>query len=413
MVEKSDPLLYESYSRLINSAYPSFLKRLGLNTTALKAEGVTITDSEGKIYIDCTSGYGLLNLGHNHPQITKALIQQLQNNRQFNKPFITEPQVKLAEILADITPGDLSCSFICNSGSEAIDSAIKLARLAQRKPQIIAAHGGFHGYTFGALSVTGIPTFRQAFGPLLPDILHVPFGDLKALEEKITQDTAAVLLEPVQHEAGVALAPTSYFQDVREICDQNNVLLILDEVKTGFGKTGKMFACEHFGIVPDILVLGKSMGGGLIPMGALVGKEKLWRKFSYSFPMSASSYAGNILASTAALETIQILQTSDIIENCAKKGNLFLKSLNEICDKYPGIVTKAAGIGLLIGISAADHRRAFELSREMINQGILIFQAFGNSSVLMIEPPLVISEDQIGLVLAALDRACKKLDENL
>ena len=404
-------LLFDNYSRLISSTYPAFLKRLGLSTTAIKAEGATITDSKNKTFIDCISGYGLFNLGHNHPQIVKALIRQLNSNQQFNKPFIIEQQVELAELLADITPGDLSCSFVCNSGSEAIDNAIKLARLSQKKSQIIAAHGGFHGYTFGALSVTGIPSIKRSFGPLVPDILHVPFGDPEALKEKITQNTAAVLLEPVQHEAGVVLATKSYFQKVRKICNQNNVLLILDEIKTGFGKTGKMFACEHYGIVPDLLVLGKSMGGGLIPIGGLVGLKRLWGKSSYSFAMSASSFAGNILACTAARETIRILQRSNIIDDCATKGALLLNGLKKIKTKFPRIVTKVTGIGLLLGIQAADDRKAFELSKEMINQGILMLQAYGNSTVLMIEPPLVISENQINQVLNAFDTACSKMND--
>ena len=172
-----------------------------------------------------------------------------------------------------------------------------------------------------------------------------------------------------------------------------------------------MFACEHYGIVPDLLVLGKSMGGGLIPIGGLVGLKRLWGKSSYSFAMSASSFAGNILACTAARETIRILQRSNIIDDCATKGALLLNGLKKIKTKFPRIVTKVTGIGLLLGIQAADDRKAFELSKEMINQGILMLQAYGNSTVLMIEPPLVISENQINQVLNAFDTACSKMND--
>ena len=406
-------LLFDSYSQLINSTYPSFLKRLGINATAIKSEGATITDSKGRTYIDCIGGYGIFNLGHNPPQIINALIEILRKNQPFNKPFISESQVRLAELLADVTPGNLACSFVCNSGSEAIDNAIKFARLSLRKPSIIAAQGAFHGYTYGALSATGIPAFKRSFGPLVPNILHVPFGDSKALRGKITKDTAAVLLEPVQHEAGVRLASKSYFQKVREICDHNDILLIIDEIKTGFGKTGKMFACEYYGIVPDLLVLGKSMGGGLIPIGSLLGKKSLWKKFSFSFPMSASSFSGNNLACVAAIETIKILLNSNIIDDCAKKGNILLYGFHKILKKYPRIVIKVTGIGLLLGIQAINNRIAFAISKEMIKRSVLMFPAYGDNSFLMIEPPLVISQNQISQVLNAFDGACEELYKEL
>ncbi len=401
--------LFESYGRFINPSYPSFLTRLGLNTVAAKAQGATITDSQGKTYIDCVGGYGLFNVGHNNPDIIQSIIDQLREEQLFTKPFITEIQVKMAECMARIAPGELTCSFILNSGSEAIDCAIKLVRLHRAGKTIITAQNAFHGHTFGALTASGIPSCKRAFQPLLPGFASVPFGDIEALEQAISAETSAVLIEPIQNEAGVIMPPDGYLQKVRSLCDEHDLMLILDEIKTGFGKTGRMFACEHYGVVPDILVLGKSLGGGLIPCGAVVARKELWKRFGLSFSMSASSYAGNVLACRAGLSTIQYIQQGSLLEDCAEKGKLLLRSFREYVAEYPGILRSADGLGLLIGIHTQGAKVAFELAREMIQQGVLVVPAFGNSSVLVVEPPLVISFQQVRMVADAFAEACTKV----
>jgi putrescine aminotransferase len=404
-----DKKLYESYNEFISSTYPSFLKKFGLLRTAIKAEGAIIIDSSGKTYIDCVGGYGLYNIGHNHPKVIQDMIAQLNRKQLFTKPLITEIQVRLAEVLSEISPGDLCCSFICNSGSEAIDSAIKLARLQSRRKQVITAENSFHGYTYGALSATGIPSFKRSFSPLIPKIVHVPFGDIAALGEAASSDTAAVILEPIQHEAGVSVPPEEYLPEVRRLCDENGIILIIDEIKTGFGKTGNMFACEELEIVPDMLVVGKSLGGGMVPIGALIAKKNLWKRFSLSFPMSASSFAGNTLACQAALTTIEILRRDDLLVECIRKGEVFIHELQELTGKYPDILKDVRGKGLLLGLEVADSINAFELSKEMIRQGVIVLPAFGNQSTIMIEPPIVISFEQIQDVLVAFDSACEKI----
>jgi putrescine aminotransferase len=404
-----DMNLFESYGRLINPAYPSFLNKLGLNSVAAKAQGATITDSVGNTYIDCVGGYGLFNLGHNNPNVIESLTEQLKEQQLLTKPLISEIQVRLAECIEKITPGDLSCSFILNSGSEAIDCAIKLVRLHKGGKTIITAQKSFHGHTFGALTASGIPSFRRAFQPLLPGFINVPFGDIEVLRQSISDDTAAVLIEPIQHEAGVLLPPDGYLKKVRELCDEHNLLLVLDEIKTGFGKTGRMFACEYYDIVPDILVLGKSLGGGLIPTGAVVAKSHLWKRFGLSFSMSASSYAGNVLACRAGLATIRYIQEGSLLGDCAEKGKMLLRSFRDYVGEYPDILNSADGLGLLIGIETQSGKIALELAKEMIRQRIIMVPAFGNSSVLMVEPPLVISFQQIRTVVDAFEVACANL----
>lgn len=402
--------LFESYQRFINPSYISFLTKLGLNSIAIKAQGATITDSAGKTYIDCIGGYGLFNVGHNNPQIVRDITDQLNEGQLFTKPFITEIQVRTAETIKEIAPGDLNCSFILNSGSEAIDCAIKLVRLHRGGKTIITAQKSFHGHTFGALTASGISSFKKAFQPLLPGFVSVPFGDIESLERLISAETAAILIEPIQHEAGVVLPPDGYLQELRSLCDRCNLILILDEIKTGFGKTGRMFACEHYNIVPDILVLGKSMGGGLIPSGAVVASSHLWKRFGLSFPMSASSYAGNVLACRACLSTIQYIQNFSLLQDCEEKGRVLLCAFKECVKQYPKVLRSTDGLGLLIGIETNSGKMAIRLAKEMIRQGILVIPAFGNSSVLMVEPPLVISIQQIHKVVDSLMTACEKVN---
>jgi len=401
-----DMNLFESYGRLINPTYPSFLNKLGLNKVAVGAQGATITDSEGNTYIDCVGGYGLFNVGHNNPDIIESITDQLKEQQLLTKPLISEIQVRLAECIENITPGELSCSFILNSGSEAIDCAIKLARLHRGGKTIITAQKSFHGHTFGALTASGIPSFKRAFQPLLPGFISVPFGDIEALKQSISTDTGAVLIEPILHEAGILLPPNGYLQKVRKLCDEHGLILMLDEIKTGFGKTGRMFACEHYDVVPDILVLGKSLGGGLIPTGAVVAKSFLWKRFGLSFPMSASSFAGNVLACRAGLSTIRYIQRGSLLADCAEKGKMLLHSFRDYVGEYPNILRSADGLGLLIGIETQSGKIALELATEMIRQGIIVVPAFGNSSVLMVEPPLVISVQQIRAVVDSFAAAC-------
>lgn len=405
-----DQALYQSYGHHLSQSYPAFLQRLGIDSIAVRAEGAVITDSTGKSYIDCTAGYGLFNLGHNHPELVGALVDQLMSAQPLTRPLISHVQVEMGERLAAATPGELECVFLCNSGSEAIDSAMKLARLHTRKSRIIAAEGSFHGYTYGALSATGIPKLRNFFGPLLPDVVHVPYGDSNALAKTMTTETAAVLLEPIQHEAGVHIPPKGYLKTVRELCTNNGVLLIIDEVKTGFGKTGRLFACEESGVVPDILVLGKSLGGGLIPSGAIVSTQAIWKKFGLSFSMSASSFAGNTLASRAAVTALEVYQRDGRMLDCRKKGESLMSHLSTLVTRYPSLLSKVTGRGLLIGLRTSDPRTAFNLSRLLAERGVLAMPAFGQGAELMIEPPLVITDSQISEVVSAINGACQTLD---
>ena len=405
--------IYTCYEAHVNPVYPSFLRRLGIPYPAASAEGAVIRDVHGKEYIDCTSGYGLLNLGHNHPSLIEVAIDQLRSRQPLTRPMITGIQARLAQRLAAATPGDLECVFLCNSGSEGIDSAIKLARLTTGRPKILSALGSFHGYTYGALSASGIPKLQKAFGPLVPGIDHVPYGETPAVQAALGPDVAAVLLEPVQHEAGVRLPPDGYLRAVRDLCDAGGVLLILDEVKTGFGRTGPLFACDSLGIVPDILVLGKSLGGGLVPAGAVVARKSLWRRFGLSFGMSASSYAGNALACRVALRVLELIREGPILEEGSRMGGLLQEGLGEAVHRYPSVLEKVRSVGLLASLRAANPALANAISSSLCRRGVLAMTAFGDGAELMFEPPLIITERQVAEVAAALEDSCREVLKDL
>jgi putrescine aminotransferase len=404
-----NPLL-EIYEKHINPAYPPFLRQLGLSGVAMKAEGDTITDTDGRTFVDCVGGYGLFNIGHNHPKVAEALTAQLNKKQLLTRPLITDESVGLAEALAEITPEDLNCSFVCNSGSEAIDTAIKLARLNTGRKKIITLDKAFHGYTFGALSASGIRSFKRLFEPLVPEIVQIEFGDLEGLRNNAGKDTAAIILELVQHEAGVRKLPQSFVDEARELCHQQGILLVIDEIKTGCGRTGRMFACEHYNVVPDVLVLGKSLGGGFIPIGAVLARTRLWKKFSMSFPMSASSFAWNTLACTAAKTALEIIRAERLIEGALNKGNHLQRELTACVERFPNILKKADGLGLLIGVVTNGKRITLDLCKHMAEQGVLALPAFGDGSVLMIEPPLVISESNLEIIIHAFRNACERLN---
>lgn len=412
MVADSEEI-YSCYEAHVNPVYPSFLRRLGIPYPAASAEGAVIRDVRGNEYIDCTSGYGLLNLGHNHPALVEAAIDQLRSRQPLTRPMITEIQALLARRLAAAAPGDLECVFLCNSGSEAVDSAIKLARLTTGRPKILSALGSFHGYTYGALSASGIPRMQKAFGPLVSGIDHVPYGETPAVQAALGPDVAAVLLEPVQHEAGVRPPPDGYLRAVRDLCDAAGVLLILDEVKTGFGRTGPLFACGYLGIVPDILVLGKSLGGGLVPAGAVVARKSLWRRFGLSFGMSASSYAGNALACRVALRVLELIGEEPILDQGSRMGGLLAERLQEAVRRHSPMLEEVRMVGLLASVRTDGPASAAALSASLCRKGVLAMPAFGDGAELMFEPPLVITERQVAQVAAALEDSCREIPREL
>lgn len=393
-----------AFSQHVNAPYVMLLKRLGLDLEFVHASGAVVSDRDGRTFIDCIAGYGNLNVGHNAPEVIEAVVDELRSPRPFSWPFIGAAHARLAQRLAQLAPGELECSLIVNSGAEAVDGALKLARLAKRKPFIVAAKGAWHGFTLGALSVSE-PAMRRSFEPLLGGVTHVPYGDAGAVEQAIQDQTGAVIVEPIQAESGAVMPPPGYLRDLVAICRRKDVILIFDEIKTGIGKTGRVFACEHEDAVPDVLLVGKSLGGGVMPIGAVIAHRRWWGSFGYSFGMSSSSGAGNAPACAAAVATLDLLEREKLCEKAAAHGERLFGCLQALAKQYPGIVTGASGRGLLAALHTDSMKSATEIVMQCIQRGVLVMNAFGDRTRILIEPPLCITVDQLDTALFAIEAA--------
>jgi len=400
----------EKYESYVNPAVARLFRFMGLATIEWEAQGAIIKDIDGKEYIDCLGGYGVFSCGHRHPRIIQAVKDQLDSMPLSSKILLSKQMADFAEALAEITPGDLQYSFFCNSGTEAVEGALKLAKIHTGKHKIIATKNAFHGKSLGALSATGRDLFREPFQPLLAGFSHVPFGDIEALDAMIDEDTAAVILEPIQGEGGIILPPPGYLAQVRRLCDETGVVMIADEVQTGLGRTGEMFAVDHYDVVPDIMTLAKALGGGVMPIGAYIARPKLWEKYIASPFLHTSTFGGNPLACSAGIATLQVIEEESLVEKAAVQGCYFLEKLVDLAARYPEVIKEVRGKGLLIGIELTKEGAGGMLMAELIESGILVAYTLNNPKVIRIEPPLMIPRVLIDKVLQAVELAVGKIN---
>jgi len=327
-----------AYARHVNDGLARLLSFMGLDAAAVRAEGCFVWDEQGRRFLDFLGGYGVFSFGHRHPRIVAAVTAQLERMPLSAKILFDKPTAELAARLADITPGSISKFFFCNSGTEAVEGALKLARLASGRSRIIYAENSFHGKTLGALSATGRDKYREPFLPLLPEFTGVPFGDATAMAKALDETVAAVILEPIQGEGGVIVPPLGYLAEVRELTRQRGALLILDEVQTGMGRTGYNFACEREGVEPDFILLAKALGGGVMPLGAIGGTPEVWAKFEQNPLIHSSTFGGNPLACAAGIAALDVLQEEQLAERAAQEGEPFLARLRKLAADYPDLV---------------------------------------------------------------------------
>jgi len=379
-------------------------------------EGNVFTDVNGREYIDCLGGFGIFNVGHRHPKVMSAVRAQLERQALHSQDLLDPLRAMLAKTLALLTPGDLKYSFFSNSGTEAVEAALKLARAYDpQKPTIVVATKGFHGKSFGSLSASGKASFRLPFGAMLPGFKHVPFNDILALVDvmrscRLTgEDVGAVLLEPIQGEGGVNIPSDGYLPAVRKLCDEYGALLVLDEVQTGMGRTGEMFACEHWGVVPDILCLAKALGGGVMPIGATVATEAVFSKLFDNPFLHTTTFGGNPLACAAALATIDVLIEERLAERAAAMGAYMLRGLREAVRGHEDIVVDVRGKGLLIALEFADDASGFAVSKYLFDHGVLVAGTLVNARTIRVEPPLTIEAAQADIVFAVLADALESL----
>ena len=366
-----------------------------------KGRGMKVWDANGKEYLDFLGGIAVNCLGHCHPRVVIALQKQAQRLLHVSNLYHIEQQIKLAKLLVNLSFADKA--FFCNSGAEAVEGAIKLARkyskdhFSPRRFDIITAYSSFHGRTMAALSATGQERLQKGFEPLVPGFKHVPFNDIEALKKSVTNNTCAVLLEPIQGEGGIRLPSETYLKQVREICDENKLLLILDEVQTGIGRTGKFFAYEHFDIKPDIMTLAKGLGGGAA-IGALLAKENVAASFTHG--THASTFGGNPLACAAALATIDtLLEDGFLLDNCRRNGQYFMNKLEKLINDFHSDIIEARGLGLLIGLELT--KTGGPVVESCAKRGVLINCISGN--VLRFTPPLIVTEKEIDILIDVLE----------
>ncbi len=398
--------ILDKYARYVNPGLVRLYRFANVVTAEWEAEGVVIRDIHGKEYLDCSGGPAVFNVGHRHPRVIAAVKAQLDRMPLSVRAMPRALEADLAEMLAQITPGDLQFTFFANSGTEANEGALKLARLATGRPNFVAAEGAFHGKTLGALSASGRETYKAPFRPLVPGFSHVTFGDLEAMDRAVTDQTAAVILEPIQGEGGVIIPPDGYLQGVREICDRRGALLIFDEVQTGLGRTGKMFGCEHWNVVPDVLTTAKALGGGVVPIGAFTGRPHLWKALEQNPYLHSSTFGGNPLACAAGIATITVLREERLAERAAELGPYLMEGLRRLQRRHPSIVRDVRGRGLLVGMEFTDPDIVLLITAAAMERGVIVFYSLNKPEVFRIAPPLVITKAQI-------DRAVDVLDHSL
>jgi acetylornithine/LysW-gamma-L-lysine aminotransferase len=359
----------------------------------VRGQGARAWDADGREYIDCVGGQGAANLGHAHPDIVAAISRQAATMISCPEIFYNDQRALLLARLAEVAPAGMARSFLCNSGAEANEAAIKFARLSTGRIGIVAAMRSFHGRTFGALSATWNKEYRQPFEPLVPGFSHVPYNDITALEAAVGDGTAALLLEVVQGEGGVHAGTPEYLRRAEELCRERGALLILDEVQTGYGRTGKLFACQHDGIEPDLMTVAKSMAGG-VPMGAcLIGPRVTGIR-----PMThGSTFGGNPLACAAALATLDVMQRDDLPGRAARLGEYLLGRLQRI--ESP-LIREVRGRGLLVGVDLKV--KVTPILQKLQERGVLALPA--GSTVLRLLPPLVIEQDDLDRVVDAIEQ---------
>jgi ornithine--oxo-acid transaminase len=380
-----------------------------LDVVIRKAQGIWMHDVEGRKYLDCLSAYSAVNQGHRHPRIVRALVEQARKLTLTSRAFRNDQWPMLAKELCDMT--GYSMVLPMNSGAEAVETAVKTARkwaymkkgVPQDRAEIIACADNFHGRTVTVISFSTEPLYRKDFGPFTPGFAIIPFGNVAALEKAITPKTAAFLVEPIQAEAGIIIPPDGFLKKAAEICKRNNVLFIADEIQTGLGRVGKLFACEYEGVKPDMIVIGKSLGGGCYPISAVLADREVLGVFKPG--EHGSTFGGNPLGCAVARESLRVIREEKLVENAAERGKSFIEKLRKVRSQH---IKAVRGRGLLIGIElhpgAGGARRFCE---ELMKEGLLCKETHDN--VIRLAPPLIIREKDLNWALKRIKTVFNRL----
>jgi len=358
----------------------------------VRGEGCRLWDADGKEYLDFLAGIAVCSLGHCHPAVTKAVQEQAAKLVHVSNLFHTEPQIELAELLTANSFADRV--FMANSGAEANEAAIKLARIHsdEGRYEVISLSGSFHGRTLATVAATGQPKFHQGFEPLPDGFVHAGFGDPREIEKLISDKTCAILCEPLQGESGVRPLGGEYLQAIRSLCDKHGLLLIFDEVQTGIGRTGSLFAYQQLGVTPDIMTLAKALGNGL-PIGAMLTREEI--ADSFSMGTHASTFGGNPVAAAAGVAVLKTMLADGFFESLQERSTYFIKRLEDVAVRFPELATGVRGRGMLLGLVLTDKgiKHGMEIVQQLFERGVLI--NFAGMRVLRFIPPLIVSREEI------------------
>lgn len=399
----------KKYEQYLNPSSTRLFRFMGLTGVEDHASGWTITATDGTDYIDCLGGYGMFAIGHRHPKVVEAVEKELHAMPMCGKVLFNEPAALLAEKLAALTPGKLQYNFFVNSGTEAVEGCLKIARLATGRPAFVAAANAFHGKTFGALSATGRELYREPFQPLLPGFTHVPYGDLEALRNAVNEYTAAVILEPIQGEGGIIEPPAGYLKAVEQLCHERGALFIADEVQTGIGRTGDWFGVNQDGAEPDLMAVAKALGGGVMPVGSVIGTEQAWQGLIENPFLHTSTFGGSQMACAAGLATLQVIEEEDLLARGKATGAYFKKGLQELQQAFPQVIKDVRGRGMMLGIELTKEGAGGMLMALMIARHIIIAYTLNNPKVIRFEPPLSMPATVVDYVLTQLREALQEV----
>jgi putrescine aminotransferase len=413
-----------NFDQHFNSGFLEYRKSVtvaeGYAATEWTGCGAIVQDVMGRQWIDCLGGYGLLDLGWSHPKVVDAVRAQLARTPMPSQELLDPLRGVLARLLAMITPGDIQYFFFAAGGTEAVEGALKLAKMYTGKSGFITSVRAFHGKTLGSLSVMGKSDFRSPVMPLYPNIYWVPFGDAAAVERQLEiadtvgLDIAAVIMEPIQGEAGAIVPPDDFWPRIRRACDRHRVLLIADEVQTGMGRTGKLWGVDHWEVVPDIITLGKSLGGGVMPVSAFGARPEIWEVMMRPNPfIHTTTTGGNPLAAAAAIAAINVTLEENLPQVAAEKGRYFKAGLEQLAHKYDMIYEKVTGKGLLIGQHFHSAELGYKVAAGLFKRGVLVAGTLTSAKTIRIEPPIYITQEQMDTVLNRLEDTLAEMKAGL
>ena len=393
------------FGTYLNPQKVRVMRTAGLDLVEGERSGAWVWDVDGRRFLDCFTSAGSFNVGRRHPKVVAAAKEALDHLDHGNFLLCSAQKARLAERLAELSPGNLMCTTFGTGGGEAVDFALKLARGATGRPRVVSTVNGYHGHTGFALSAGGRDAFREPFEPLIPEFVFVPFGDADALRDAVDERTAAVILEPIQGEGGIVVPPDGYLTAAREACDSVGAKLIFDEIQTGMGRTGRWFASQHEGVVPDVMTAAKSLGGSLAAISATIYTEEM-REFLIPHPfIHLSTFGGSDLACAIALATLEVIEEEGLVENAAAMGDRLLAGLAELAARHPDMIGETRGRGLMTGVKYREDSHGPRMSYQLSQRGVLAIYSGNEPSVMRLMPSLIVGPDEIDLLLTALDES--------